>query len=195
MPATDREQTRVDLFFTAARADNLKAFIDWMGSVELPIRRSLERHARAVDVESSVQETFLRMWVLAQDNERELTGENASLRFAIGMARNLARAEARRTGREHLLPTGELPEIPIAPRPSSDPALRRAIRSCLEKLPKKPKAAIEARIDYGAAIPDGNIAKLLKMTRNTFLQNVVRARKLVAACLESGGIRLSEVLR
>src|SRR5262245_59510257 len=98
-----------------------------MGRVERPVRLSLRAFARAVDVEGVVQETLLRMWMFAQDRERELTGENASLRFAIGMARNIARNEARRLGRERLLPPEDMPEIPTLPEPASDPRLAQVI--------------------------------------------------------------------
>jgi DNA-directed RNA polymerase specialized sigma24 family protein len=187
--------TAMDVLFAQARGSDASSFADWMGGVELPIRSSLERFARAVDVESIVQETFLRMWVLAQDESRELTGENASLRFAIGIARNLARAEARRTGREQFLPPEEWPEILVPPAPAPDHGLRKAIKACIEKLPKKPMEALKARLAAGAENGDGEIAMLVGMTVNTFLQNIVRARKQVAACLEKKGIRLQEVLR
>jgi len=74
------------------------AFADWMGRVERLIRLSLRRFARAADVEGVVQETLMRMWLLAREPERRLTGEDASLRYALGMARNIARSEARRLG-------------------------------------------------------------------------------------------------
>lgn len=60
--------------------------------------------ARAVDVESRLQQTLLRMWLYWRDRGRELEGPAASLRFAIGMARNIAPSEARRTGRIMLAP-------------------------------------------------------------------------------------------
>jgi DNA-directed RNA polymerase specialized sigma24 family protein len=182
------------LFARARRRANERAFADWMGSCELPIRRSLERYARAVDVESIVQETFLRMWIIARDADRELTGENASLRFAIGIARNLARAEGRRTGREHLLPPEELPDPPVPPDPVPDPGLRRAIQECFQKLRGKPLTALAARLAHGFRSTDREIAASTGMTLNTFLQNVVRARKQVATCLEKRGIRLQEAL-
>ena len=187
--------TRIDLLFARARDGDAEAFAGWMGSVELPIRSRLQRFARAVDVESIVQETFLRMWVLARDRERELSGENASLRFALGLARNLARAEARRLGRERLLPPEDVPDVPVEPDPPSDPGLRRAILECIERVAKRPLAALRARLAFGALAPDRDIARMVGMTVNTFLQNIVRARRQVAECLEQKGIVLGEVLR
>jgi DNA-directed RNA polymerase specialized sigma24 family protein len=165
-----------------------------MGSVELPIRLSLRRFVRAVDSEAILQETYLRMWVYARDRGGSLEGEDASLRFAIGMARNLARAEARRTRREIHLPPESMPELPTAPEPPSDPGLRRAILGCIEKVAGKPLQALRARAGLGPTLPDRDIAAVLGMTLNTFLQNVVRARKQVAACLERHGISLREVV-
>jgi DNA-directed RNA polymerase specialized sigma24 family protein len=185
--------TTLDAKFVAVRAGDRTAFAEWMGSVELPIRIALRHFARAVDVESVVQETFLRMWLLSQDAERELVGENASLRFAIGLARNLARAEARRLGNVTLLPTEELPEAPVAPEPPSDTGLRRAMLECVKRLPRKPADAFHARLQSGTH-PDVSLASQVGMTLNTFLQNVVRARKHLAECLARKGISVQEFL-
>ena len=186
--------TTIDAAFAKARAGSHEAFADWMGGVELPIRLALRRFAQAVDVEAVVQETLLRMWLLSQDKERDLTGENASLRFAIGVARNIARSEARRWGREQLLPPEDLPEASVDPEPLSDPGLRRAIAECLARVAAKPLRALRARMDLGGLTSDRDIAQGLRMTLNTFLQNIVRARKQVAACLERKGISLEEAL-
>jgi DNA-directed RNA polymerase specialized sigma24 family protein len=186
--------TEVDRLFTQARLGDVKSFEQWMGSVELPIRLSLRRFARVVDAESVVQETLLRMWVLANDAERTLEGENASLRFALGVARNLARAEARKAGRQVTLPPEDLPEIPVEPAPPSSPALRKKILDCIAKLAQQPRAALTARLRMGGVLSDQALAVRLRMTRNTFLQNITRARKQVTTCLEREGVSLREVL-
>jgi DNA-directed RNA polymerase specialized sigma24 family protein len=186
--------TALDSTFAQVRAGDRLAFAHWMGSVELPIRLSLRQFARAVDVEAVVQETLLRMWILAQDGARPLTGDNASLRFSIGLARNLARAEARRLGNETLLPLEALPEPSAEPEPPSDPPLREAILECLARLATKPAKAFQARMRLGARFPDAVLASRLGMSLNTFLQNIVRARKQVATCLARKGIPLEEVL-
>ncbi|HEX6032725.1 MAG TPA: hypothetical protein VFY90_14940 [Tepidiformaceae bacterium] len=185
--------SRIDELFAAARTGDVTAFKNWMGSVELPIRLSLRRFARAVDAESIVQETLLRMWVLAKDEERTLEGENASLRFALGVARNLARSEARRMGRETLLPPEDLPDIEVPPDPPSDPRLHGVILECIEKLAKKPLAALRLRLTQGQERSDRTLASRLGMTTNTFLQNIVRARRQVAACLERQGITVEGI--
>jgi DNA-directed RNA polymerase specialized sigma24 family protein len=184
----------IDTAFAKARAGDRDAFADWMGGVELPIRVSLRRFVQAVDLEAVMQETLLRMWILSQDRGRTLEGEDASLRFAIGVARNLARAEARRMGRERLLPPENLPEPAVDPEPVSDPGLRRAIMECVEKLAAKPLQALRARMRFCAFMPDRDIAARAGMKLNTFLQNIVRARKQVANCLERKGISLQEAM-
>jgi DNA-directed RNA polymerase specialized sigma24 family protein len=186
--------TDIDSTFLRASGGDRDAFADWMGAVEAPIRRSLSRFARAVDVESVMQETLLRMWVYAQDRGAELVGEAASLRFAIGMARNIARSEARRMGRISFLPPEDLPEVEVQPDPSPDPGLAHAIRECLDALKGKPSEALRARLLDSFMFSDRQIAANVHMTLNTFLQNVVRARKAVAECLGRRGIVLEEVL-
>jgi DNA-directed RNA polymerase specialized sigma24 family protein len=162
------------------------AFGDWMGRVERPIRLSLFRFARSVEPEAVLQETLMRMWLLAQE-ARELTGPGASLRFAIGMARNIARSEARRRGREVPLPADDDLE-PTPPEPPADPGLARAIRDCLGRLTGQAAKAIRARIEDGHRLSDRALAQLLGMTTNTLLQNIVRARRKIADCLEGKGI-------
>ena len=190
-----RTSPDVDDLFARACGGDREAFADWMGAVEAPIRRSLGRFARAVDVESVVQETFLRMWVFAGDRGAELVGEAASLRFAIGMARNIARSEVRRLGRVQYLPPEDLPEVVVEPDPPPDPALRRAIEECLKQLKGKPREALQARLaDYASRFPDRVLATTLHMTLNTFLQNIVRARKAMEECLRRRGVALEERL-
>jgi DNA-directed RNA polymerase specialized sigma24 family protein len=187
--------TEVDDRFTAARHGDLAAFTAWMGRVERPIRVSLAPFASAVDVEGIVQETLLRMWILVTDaaRARELAGENASLRFAIGMARNLARNEARRTRRELHLPTDELPDMPIQPEPASDPSLRRAIADCLKRIATRPREALLARLAMQHAEGDRGIARSLGMSVNSFFQNIVRARLQLTRCLEKQGVPPEEI--
>jgi RNA polymerase sigma factor (sigma-70 family) len=184
----------VDSLFQAAGRGDVAAFAGWMGRVERPIRLSLRSYARAVDVEGVVQETLLRMWLLARDPERSLTGDDASLRYAIGMARNIARSEARRLGREVHLPLDDSPEAVAPADPPSDPRLARFIQECFEKLSRKPREALLARVRYGATTPDRSVAKLLQMSPNTFWQNIARARRQLADCLRGKGVPLEEIL-
>jgi len=187
--------TEIDQLFEAVGFGHVKAFASWMGRVERPIRLSLRAYARAVDVEGIVQETLLRMWTLGNDGSRRLDGENASLRFAIGMARNLARNEARRLRREHLLPPDDMPDPGVPPEPTPDPGLARAIADCMKRLARKPLEALRARIEHQPHDPDRDIAARLGMTVNAFLQNIVRARRQLGDCLVRKGIPLEEMLR
>ena len=94
---TDEDRAdRLDESFLLARSGEPDAFAEWMGMVEIPLRRSLRRFARAVDVEVVVQETFVRMWLVANDPQRILEGRDASLKFAFRVARNVALEEIRR---------------------------------------------------------------------------------------------------
>ena len=56
----------------------------------------------------------------------------------------------------------------------------------------RPRKAMEARLQ--GATPDRDLAEELGMKLNTFLQNIVRARKALAGCLEESGVRLAEYL-
>jgi DNA-directed RNA polymerase specialized sigma24 family protein len=176
--------------FAQARWGDVEAFANWMALVERPVRGSLRRFARAIDVESVLQETFLRMWIARQNPERAFTGENASLRFALRVARNVALEEVRRARGEHLVALEDLDpssEPSIGPTPPSDPGLLRAIKDCVSHLRGKPRDALLARLARGHELHDRDLAASLGMAVNTFLQNVVRARKAVAVCLEGKG--------
>ncbi len=185
----------VENAFRFARSGDKDAFARWMGIVELPLRRSLARFARAVDVEVVVQETFMRMWLIACDETRFLEGKNASLRFAFRVAKNVAREEVRHARLEQFVDPQELEKLQkdcLNPK-LPDPALGKAISECIERLPTQPKRALEARIRDGH-LPDRDLAQGAKMKLNTFLQNIVRARKLFADCLERRGVRLGELI-
>jgi DNA-directed RNA polymerase specialized sigma24 family protein len=186
--------SHLDTLFTAACGGDDEAFEAWMAEVELPVWKSLAPYARAVDVEGVVQETLLRMWMFATDRGHTLKGENASLRFALGMARNVARNEARRFRREVHLPPEGLPEPEVEPAPLPDPALARLIQVCMERLARRPREALQTRLERGHELPDRGLAEALGMTLNTFLQNIVRARKQLSGCLKEQGAPIEEVL-
>ncbi len=193
---TDDDRTdRLDAAFRLAQTGDRDAFAEWMGMVEMPLRRSLGRFARAVDVEVVVQETLLRMWLAARDPERLLAGQGASLKFAFKVGRNVALEEMRRSRQDRLVDLSALDGLPegrVDPDPP-DPALARAIQDCVRQLPKQPHNALLARVNSGPRA-DREIAAALRMKLNTFLQNIVRARRLLANCLEKRGVRLGEIL-
>jgi DNA-directed RNA polymerase specialized sigma24 family protein len=184
----------IDEAFSRAREGDAAAFATWMGHVERPIRERLRCYARAVDVEVVMQETFLRMWILATRRpERQIEGENASLRFALGVARNVALEEVRRARLGQLIPLEDLddsPELTVDPDPPPDPGLARAIEECMERVPRRSREALLARLNMGHQVPDRMLAKLLRMTLNTFFQNIVRARRSLLGCLEGKGVHL-----
>ena len=179
----------LDHAFRRTQEGDHQGFTDWVRRVELPLRASLRRFARRVDVEAIVQEALLRMWTLAPT--LTLDGEDASLRYALRLARNLALREAERVARFSPPDPGgsEVPPEPrVDPDPVPDPGLLRAILHCIGRLPVKPRAALQARLAAGGLEPDRALADRLRMSLNTFLQNVVRARRHLARCLESKGI-------
>lgn len=184
--------TPIDRAFGSARTpgpSGAEGFALWMSLVERPLRASLRRFARAVDAESVLQEALLRMWLVAQDASRALEGENASLRFALRVARIVALEEIRRAHLEHLVSLADLQgdEPSVDPPPVEDAGLLRAIRDCIERLAGKPREAMMARLLRGHEFSDRDLAATLGMAVNTFLQNIVRARKSVALCLERKG--------
>lgn len=163
--------------------------------VEIPLRRSLQRYARAADVEVVLQETFVRMWLVADDRQRLLEGPNAAVKFAFAVARNVAFEEIRRCRQDRFVDLDSLDSLPegrVEPDPP-DPALARAIQDCMGRLPRQAQKALSARVREGV-LPDRELARTLRMKVNTFLQNIVRARRLLRACLERRGVRLEEVL-
>lgn len=185
----------LDDHLDAIAAGDTRAFAAWVAGAEHSIRASLAGFARSVDVEVVVQETLLRMWQIAPRVERDGRG-NSLLRLALRTARNLAIDEVRCAKRTVRLPAHREEDEALAAQPvEPDPMLREAIVICREKLPTKPAQALEARLQSQGAEPDDSLASALGMRLNTFLQNVTRARKLLADCLERQGIELAEVRR
>jgi DNA-directed RNA polymerase specialized sigma24 family protein len=185
--------SEIDQSYSGAQAGNEAAFAAWVRLVEMPLRRSLQSFARGVDVESVLQEGLLRMWVLAP--RLALTGRDASLRYAFRLTQNLAISEARRLGTISSVPLEETPDDPalrVDPDPLPDLRLRKIILGCIEKLPERPRRALRARLrDEGTS--DRERAAVLGMKVNTFLQHIVRARRLVRTCLEKSGLRMDGV--
>jgi DNA-directed RNA polymerase specialized sigma24 family protein len=186
--------TALDQIYQGARAGDENAFAAWVSLVESPLRRSLRSFARSVDVEGVLQEALLRMWKLAPT--LELSGENASLRYATLMAKHIAISEARRLRTMVQIDSGGAtsdPALQVGPAPPPDPVLRQIILGCIEKLPDRPRQALLARLQGEA--DDRASASRLRMKPSTFFQYIVRARRLIRACLEHNGVSLDEVLR
>lgn len=66
--------------------------------------------------------------------------------------------------------------------------LRAHIEDCRDKLPDRPRVALEARIGAQGGRADRELAQELGMKLNTFLKNFGRARKLLADCLDGKGV-------
>lgn len=170
------------------------AFAWWLARAEPALRRSLASFAAQVDVEAVLQESLLRVWQVAgrfQPDGRP----NGLLRLARRIARNLAIDEARSArGERSRGEPAEPDDLVLAPS-EPDPLLREAVERCHDALPGRPRAALDARLASGGGSPDRTLAEAVGMRLNTFLQNVTRARRLLAECLAQRGIRLEEVLR
>jgi DNA-directed RNA polymerase specialized sigma24 family protein len=181
-------------------AGDAEAFARWLAGAERPLRLSLRRFAASVDTEAVMQETLLRAWTIAA-RVRPDGKPNALLRLSHRIAVNLALDEIRRrrgapggaTARGQAgAPAGDgLPDDgPPDPTPPPDPLLRQRVEECLKKLPRAPRQAIDMRIQAAGGAPDASLAALVGMRLNTFLQNVTRARRLIARCLERSGIEV-----
>jgi RNA polymerase sigma-70 factor (ECF subfamily) len=112
------------------------------------------------------------------------------VRFAIRVARNTAISELRKSAKER---PGESRDAQPTRAVEPDPMLREVIRGCRDKLPPRPAQALAQRL-ADPTTADHLLAERLGMVKNTFLQNITRARKLLAACLERAGVALEEVL-
>jgi len=180
----------LDEYAEAIGAGSEEAFALWLARAERAIRASLRSFATNVDTEAVFQEACLRIWMAARwfvPGDRP----NGLLRLAVTIARNLAKTEAVRRGREAPLPDDptEIPDPATLVSPA-DPFLVRAVRKCIEKLPPRPRQAIGARLQNRGRLPDQALARSLNMRPNTFLQNVTRARRLLEECLQRAGIEV-----
>lgn len=185
--------TAIDEAYRRTQRGDSDGFAAWVRCVEPALRKSLRGFARHVDVEAMVQEGLLRMWVLAPT--LALEGDDASLRYALRLVRNLALREAERMDRFVPLPPAEEASAAVVdPDPPSDPGLRRTILDCLGRLPAGPRAALRGRLSSAGRLADRELALGLRMTLNTFLQNVVRARIHLADCLRSRGVAVERFL-
>jgi RNA polymerase sigma factor (sigma-70 family) len=178
----------LDVFLPGILARDTQAFARWMAGAEPSMRVSLRSFASAIDVEAVLQEALLRVWQVAPRFEAD-GRPNGLLRLGVRMARNLAISEVRRTRAKPV--ADEDLDQPVEPE-EPDPMLRRVLATCHDRLPEKPRQAIDARITGRAA--DADLAATLGMRLNTFLQNVTRARKMLAECLQKHGVEIDPEL-
>ena len=171
-------------------AGDTDAFARWVAGAELRLRKSLLSFAAEVDTESTVQETLLRVWQVAERIEVDGRGD-CLLRYAIRTARNLAVSELRRRQPGVAVSDSLLDEEPeLAPGEPADPLLEKVIAQCRRELPKKPALALSLRLSSQGNEPDESLARRASMRPNTFLQNFTRARRLLRKCLERHGVNI-----
>ena len=185
-----------DALVAAIAAGDTDAFAQWMRGAERPLRLSLRRYAAVVDTEAVLQETLLRVWQVAPRFKPDGKPDGL-LRLAYRIAHNLAVSEIRARNSEQTATDtldNEHEEAAIESASDPDPMLERAIKVCFELLSEKPRQAMMLRLT-GAGLSDVHLAEILEMTRNTFLQNITRARKALIECLERHDIHLDEVSR
>jgi RNA polymerase sigma-70 factor (ECF subfamily) len=185
----------LDEYLTDIVGRDHRAFASWISHAEPPLRASLRSFAAKVDTEAVLQETLLKVWETAPRVERD-NKANSLLRYSYRIAKNLAISEVRRA-RSSPVEAGvmerQLNEAAGSDTPSPpDPMLRRVIQTCREKLPPKPRQALDQRLSSSGGKSDTDLAAELSMTKNTFLQNFTRARKLLAQCLSENGVSLEE---
>ncbi|AKV03384.1 hypothetical protein AKJ09_10047 [Labilithrix luteola] len=185
----------LDAFLPAIVARDTRAFGQWMARAEGRMRESLRSFATVVDVESVLQEALLRVWHVAPRFVPDGRPDGL-VRLGIRIARNLAISELRRT-RARPVEDDELERVMADDEPSEvsspDPMLRKVIAECHDKLPEKPRQALDARVRSEGRSEDLDLASQLGMRLNTFLQNFGRARRLLAECLRKHGIALPEL--
>jgi RNA polymerase sigma-70 factor (ECF subfamily) len=184
----------LDQYLAPIGAGDQSALMRWIAGADPVLRGKLRPLAARVDAEAVLQEAYVRIWYTATrcvPDDRP----NALLRYAARIVHNLAIDELRRA---RLVPTeqaaleAELAHGPAEPE-APDPMLRELIAWCRHKLPPKPAAALQARLDSGGGEPDSTLAERVGMRLNTFLQNIKRARELLAECLRRRGA--AEALR
>lgn len=182
----------LDVHLLAIVSGDTRAFGQWMAGSEPIVRDTLRSFASVVDVEAVLQESLLRVWQVAPKLVPD-GKPNSLLRFGIRIARNLAVSEVRRTKAQPTEADELEAALAIEPNPP-DPMLRRAITECRDRLPAKPRQALDTRLASAGSQDDTDLATSIGMRLNTFLQNFTRARQLLADCLRKRGIVVDEEL-
>ena len=91
---------------------------------------------------------------------------HGAVRLGIRIARNLAVSEWRRLRPTEEIGALETDETALAEMPAPpDPLLRRTIAECREKLPGKPRQALDARLEGDGTTPDETLAARLSMQK------------------------------
>ncbi|MDB5218819.1 MAG: hypothetical protein JWO86_6746 [Myxococcaceae bacterium] len=188
----------LDAHLPAILLRDTRAFGQWMAGAEGTMRDSLRSFASVLDVESVLQEALLRVWQVAPRFVAD-GRPNGLLRLGLRIARNLAVSELRRT-KSRPVPEEDL-ELALAQAEqveggdrTPDPLLREVLAKCHERLPEKPRQVMTVRLSPAGGRSDDELASLVGMRLNTFLQNFTRARRMLAECLKKHGIHIEEGL-
>jgi RNA polymerase sigma-70 factor (ECF subfamily) len=187
----------LDIHLEAIVGGDVHSFGRWLAGAEPTVRLSLRSFAGVIDVEAVLQESLLRVWQVAGRFERD-GKPNGLLRLSIRIARNLAVSEVRRTRAAGASPSvhGDDVEETVAVEPHEpDPLLRQAITECRDRLPPKPRQALDVRLASAGGADDAELAESIGMKLNTFLQNFTRARQMLADCLRKKGVDIAQELR
>jgi RNA polymerase sigma factor (sigma-70 family) len=176
----------------AIAARDPEAFTGWFARHEIVLKRSLRSFASIVDVEAVVQDTAIRVWERASGLAPD--GRSGFLvRWAVTVAMNNARNQARRAGRSQPLEAH-------SPGPSTydrmpDPALRTRIQTCRERLPSKLRLVMDQLLADGGQQSCRELAVSIGISFDAIRQNLSRARRALEKCLESYRIDVREYLR
>ena len=188
----------LDAHLPAILSGDTRAFGRWMAGAEGTMRDSLRSFASVLDVESVLQEALLRVWQVAPRFVAD-GRPNGLLRLGIRIARNLAVSELRRT-KSRPVPEEDLEralamaeQVDLTER-GPDPMLREVLAKCHGQLPEKPRQVIDLRLASEGGRSDDELASMIGMRVNTFLQNFGRARRMLAECLKKHGVVLEEGL-
>lgn len=174
-----------------ARGDP-EVFKRWFARCEIRLRQSLRSFAESVDVETLVRETAFRVWerasTITSDGRPEFL-----LRWAVTVARNAARNQAKRSWREEPLDRYAEAAGPVGVVP--DLMLRARIRHCREHLPATPRRVLNEHLADGGQCSGHDLAISLGMTFDAVRQNLTRARRALEQCLLKFGINVREYLK
>jgi DNA-directed RNA polymerase specialized sigma24 family protein len=182
----------LDVHLPAILTGDTRAFGRWMAGAEGTIRDTLRSFATVIDVEAILQEALLRVWQVATRFVPD-GKPNGLLRLGIRIARNLAISEVRRT-KSRPVPEADLERALMMEEQADatpDPLLRDVLERCRDKLPEKPRLALDVRLSFESregGRDDISLAAQVGMRVNTFLQNFTRARRLLAECLKKNGV-------
>ena len=178
----------LDQHLPAIVAGDPDAFGRWVAGAEPRLRDSLRPLAARVDTEAVLQESLLRMWQVAPRFVSDGKPDGL-LRLGIRIARNLAFDELRRRRVDPASHRSARSRARRRRRAPADSDARSAPAPGDRRVPRTSSAANQRARSTRASRPHGGDSdeispRASSMRLNTFLQNVTRARRLLADCLK-----------